>query len=105
MEEMVEECSICGPHRTIVWSCVKSDKTQISSINYCETPLVSFLDWLFGELSNKYKSLVFAHFGGNLLFKDIKIYIYQVDMIFVLSMHAFSIDIDLNLKSLKMGIV
>jgi hypothetical protein len=76
MVELEEECDICGKNRTIVWSCVKSEKTQISLINYCETPLVSFLDWLFGELSNKYKSLVFAHFGGNLFVRNIKINIY-----------------------------
>jgi hypothetical protein len=67
--EALDDCEICGPHRTIVWSCVKSDKTQISLINYCEIPLVSFLDWLFDDLSNKYKSIVFAHFGGIISFK------------------------------------
>jgi hypothetical protein len=97
MEEM-DDCEICGQYRTIVWSCVKSDKTKISLINYCEYPLVSFLDWLFGELSNKFKSLVFAHFGGMLTFKIAFKNYYKVDMIFVLSMHAFSIDIGLNLK-------
>jgi hypothetical protein len=71
MEEM-QDCEICGQYRTIVWSCVKSDKTQISLINYCENPLVSFLDWLFGELSNKFKSIVFAHFGG---INNIKIFL------------------------------
>jgi hypothetical protein len=64
MEELERNCEICGPHRTAVWSCVNSEKTKISYKRQCENPLEAFLDWLFGELSNKFKSLVFAHYGG-----------------------------------------
>lgn len=60
------DCDICGDHRFLCWSPFEfMSSTGADKVTICDDPLTYFNHWLLFETSRAFKSICFAHYGGN----------------------------------------
>jgi len=63
-EALVNECEICGKHRTYSWSHAAYTKTEVDVRTVTENPLTDFLKWLlFNFLDRPFENVALSHFG------------------------------------------
>jgi hypothetical protein len=57
-------CKVCGPHRTLTWSCAPFEQTAVGYQSMEEDPLLAFVRWLLYDLDKSYQQVVLSHYGG-----------------------------------------
>jgi hypothetical protein len=63
-KHLVSNCSICGPNRFNTWSHIDYHDTPVDKHVVTDNPLEEFVSFLLKDLSPKYPSYCFAHYGG-----------------------------------------
>ena len=65
-------CAVCGPHKSVTFSQVPYEKTQVCEQFIATDPLDYFIEWLLFDLPREYDSVVWSHYGGKVFKFQIK---------------------------------
>nr|CAD2197229.1 unnamed protein product [Meloidogyne enterolobii] len=79
------DCSICGENRTITFSHQHYNNTHADQKIISSRPIRKFVKWLLFDLSKKYDTIAFSHFGGRfdmiIVFKEIFLHKFNPEML------------------------
>jgi len=71
----MEECEICGIHRTYSWSHVGFTGTHVDVPSVTENPLTDFLKWLlYAFLGKPFENVALSHFGVSIYIIKFKLF-------------------------------